>query len=129
MLIKWTKSNVLTIHAKDKTNTVKPIQLLPGVNEVTKEDWSLALQHPVVKRYLDEEGILEVKGQTVDDKPSKKEGLEDYTIPSASKIIKETYDVELLKSWKLKDDRVGIAQAIDDQLQFIKETTTPKKDD
>jgi hypothetical protein len=110
----FVKNNAATRHKIGKR-----IALMPGVNEVDDKEWAKVAELPLVKHYMEmDPPQLEVVG--LGKRGSAVQSLDQMTVDEASKLIGETYDRDLLKKWKKKDDRKGIHHAIDQQLELMK---------
>ncbi len=90
----------------------KTLQLVPGINQLDERAWSVALEHESVKRALDA-GDLEVESKRGADTDNPLKGL----APSkAVRLVGETFDERLLRSWRVVELRGPVLSAIDAQL-------------
>lgn len=48
-------------------------------------------------------------------------------VKTASEIVKETYDLNLLEKWKAKEERKSVVSAIDEQIKKITAPDQPEK--
>ena len=136
MLVEWTQARVYSIWTNAKTVPGAPpaakleTTLVPGINEVDDEMWGRIAQHPNVKHYL-EAGDLKVQNPPKDGPDRKKnaKGLLQYQIIEAKKLVRQTYDKQLLLEWKENDTRAGITSEIDRQITKIDATARPKTEE
>jgi hypothetical protein len=94
------------------------VVLLPGNNDVPAEGWEEAKEIKIIQGFLKEGSLVEVSGAAA--KASEQKGLGDLTVPEAQKLIDETFDRDLLATWRKADERKGVLEAIDAQLDLIK---------
>ena len=126
MLVKWTKSNVLTVCLKGKNpREITTVQILPGVNEIDDAMWKRMLDHQGLKHYLSDSSLVERKGPSKDNKKSGK-GLTRFGIDEAKELIGETLDKLLLAAWKEDESRADVLKAIDKQIKHIDDSVTLK---
>lgn len=109
-------------------NKSKPVQLLPGINEISDKEWDEIEDHKNVQAHI-EEGNLVVRDKPSGDRKQKTEGLMQYDIKEAKRIVKETFDKELLAKWSDMDDRKGVQEAIAVQVKKVDESVKLKTDD
>lgn len=126
MLINYTKPNVFTAPlVLPKGQAVrKLLRFMPGVNEVSKEDWKQFQKDHTkrVERFLGD-GTMEVVAETVGD--DEKTALTDLTAGKAKLAVGKTLNIALLQSWRDAETRAGVVKAINAQLQMIDDKTTP----
>lgn len=125
MLIEWTMPNVYSIWTP---NVAKPLQLLPGVNEVEDKAWETVESHKNVLAHI-EVGNLVVMNKPPGDRKQKTEGLMQYDVKEAKRIVKSTYDKELLTKWNDMDERKGIQTEITAQIERVDKSVRLKTDD
>lgn len=129
MIIHWGLPNMLTGYAAQKNGIAvqSRFQLIPGNNEIADTEWEDIKKHPLVKQYMSDGVITEV---TKPDGKKAGEGLAKFSPEEAKKIIKDTFDLRLLKAWTEKEGREVIKTAIETQIKSIEEKTKkPSKDD
>lgn len=93
-------------------------RLIPGVNVLNQEDavaFKEALKHPL-NDYL----VSELEEITYEDG-----GLNDLTVPKAIEAVNDTFNLETLEAFKEKEQRKSVLNAIDKQIEAIK---NPPKD-
>lgn len=124
MIIQWKQPNMITGYAPTKqgSNVQQKFTLLPGNNEVPDADWEDAKKHPLLKHYIADGSLVEITKPEKDNKKSR-EGLAQYDLPEAIKIVKGTYDKVLLNKWLMMDGRDGLVTEINKQLAMIEEKT------
>lgn len=127
----FVKNNEARIH-----NLGGAVILNPGVNEVDDKAWKTALaggskdgkgETPkALQALLDEKKIEVVSASAAkasssgDAPPPSTQSLSDMTVPEASDLIGQTFDRDLLARWRKEDERVGVRNAIDEQLEVLK---------
>ena len=82
------------------------IRLLPGINTVSDEQWSVAKANPVVARKIERGDIVEVEAK-------KSTGAQDVVAE-----VKETFDMATLREYA-KDSRKTVAEAAEKQIAKI----------
>lgn len=148
VLVKWNKPNVWSIATGIGDGSV--VQLVPGVNHVPVDQWDLIKNHPEIKArqeldYIDpEQGkvkMLVLVKPTVKiegDEPlseSKKEekevaeGLSDLNVDDARKLVRETYNTQVLRDWAEDEARGTVLKQIEKQLEKIEKEREKKKDE
>ncbi|MBL6722490.1 MAG: hypothetical protein ISQ13_00615 [Candidatus Margulisbacteria bacterium] len=133
MFVKYNKEGILSLPVPGGTAIV----LKPGVNPNIKEsDWSEVAKNPIIKKKIDDGIIVPMPSKlkaasNADEKKKIKEEIQselnsgaakdlaEYTVKEATKLITETYDVEILKQWKYEENRSTVQKAIDEQLELI----------
>ena len=91
-------------------NRLKEINFKPGINDIPKKDWELLLkQSEIVAKHF-EDGIFKII-------PG--EGLSEMSVEEAKKIIRETFDIVLLNSWKSKEKRGTLLDVIAEQISSL----------
>ena len=133
MLIKYNKEGILSLPISGAKNII----LKPGVNPNIKEsDWTEVAKNPIIKKKIDDGIIVPMPSKlktasNAEDKKKIKEEIQselnsgaakdlaEYTVKEATKLITETYDVEILKQWKYEENRSTVQKAIDEQLELI----------
>lgn len=117
---------MLLINKRETVVTVKGVLLKPGTNKVSASWWSNAKKHKTVAKRL-ELGMLEVVNEGVDDIDlgiDGDEGAESADISGlnareAISVIKETFDLKLLKAWAETESRATVTRAIDAQIEIM----------
>lgn len=134
MLINWKKekAGLHMIPVMAKNNKIeKYIKLVPGFNDIDDKDWENAEKNSDVKALVDS-GDIEVVKEVVNpdkeakDKKIKVSSLKDLPANEAEKIIADTWDVDVLKSWKKKESRDSVRTTIMNQLENIEKAGTKK---
>lgn len=123
-LINYTEVNLFTINASEPRPKLAngkedpdaicktfSVRFLPGVNEVTEEEFSVISKHPVFDSLLDSGKLV------VLDEPKGKDGLR--TVKEMLNIISKMYDVKLLKKIISTDGRAEVIDAARAQLEYI----------
>lgn len=93
-------------------------RLIPGINHLNQEDaaaFKEALKHPLNSYLVDELGEI-----TYEDG-----GLSDLSAQKAIAAVNETFKLETLESFKKDESRKTVLEAIDKQIEAIK---NPPKD-
>ena len=123
----WGKGETLEGAApKAKLETV----LIPGINEIDGKLWENAKKHPNVAHYLNEGELVEINVPTdAGARKKSSKGLLQYGITEAKKLVRQTYDKALLADWKSADNRSGIHQEIDKQIERIDAAARKKTED
>lgn len=85
------------------------IRLLPGVNEVEKEDLKLVESHPLFKHRVDN-GTIEILKET--------KGKKDHNEEMLVKLMPEVYDVKLLKKY-MESENKKVAKSAKKQFEKI----------
>lgn len=88
------------------------VQIIPGVNNLSEEDtkkYLEAAKHPLNK-YLVETGEIKVKGAS----------LKELNANDALALVADTYDLKLLNDFQKEDTRKSIQDAIEKQIESIK---------
>jgi hypothetical protein len=94
--------------------------LMPGINEVEEAAWKEALKIELV-RDLVRLGVL--KPQAPAAPVAGAQGLAAMKVPEAIATVKKTVDKDLLEKWYADEQRKGVLEAIEEQLEEI----TPAK--
>lgn len=106
------RSNVIT------TPEIQGAFVVPGVNNLSDEDWDFIAKHPVGQRFVSSGAFVVIA-------PTLAEGQEatgltvDYALPDALNIIRNIMDVDWLKRSDRKDGRAEISEAIDRRLKEL----------
>jgi len=93
---------------------IEGVMLLPGTNEVTDKQFKKISAHPLFEKIDD----LVVE---------KKKEITKLTVKEAKELIEDTFNPELLRSWKEKDSRTGVIKSIDKQLEELLNPPEDKK--
>lgn len=133
MIVQWNQPNMITGYSPSKTgtNVNQKFTLLPGNNEIPDADWNDVKDHPLLKHYI-KDGILKEITKPEKDNKKSREGLAQYDLVEASKIVKGTYDKVLLNKWFDLDTRETLRVEINAQLKMIEDKTkkeTKSEDD
>jgi hypothetical protein len=86
--------------------------LLPGINEVDEAEWAKAEKIPVVQHMIKEGTLKPQKGKSAAD-------LSQLKAPEAIELVENTVDRELLEGWFANEQRKGVLEAIEAQLEEI----------
>ena len=114
-LIEWTQPNLFTIN---KPKHVGPfLSLMPGMNEVEEKVWAEAEKHPLVQIHIDEDTLVVHDGAAKSSKS--KQGLSGYDVKEAKRIVKKTFDTELLAKWKNEEKRATVVTEIDKMIEKV----------
>lgn len=131
MILNWTKDRILK---------VGDLTLLPGMNEVSDEQWLVVRGD--VKDHLDRKNLLEVHAEVVKkvDPETKKEvfkiesakTLKQLAAKEAEEVVKQTFNLKTLGKW-LKEEardsvRVEIRNQIDSVNKFGEDKAKEKSD-
>jgi len=142
MLVKWNRKHVWSIGTGSMDTSV--IQFIPGPNEIKKELWDKIKNHPVIKERMELDVIDEKRGkvkmlevimpkaddsddsdngddQDSDDQDQGSTSISSLNATDAVSLIKETYNVELLRSWQESESRAKPTKAIESQFKKIED--------
>lgn len=129
MLLAYNKPNILTLYTVADGSTIdtgnKGFMLKPGINEIAKNVWASLAMLPKVKRLLENE-IIQIFETS--DSTDKDHAIKKLSVSAANKIIKKTFDINLLKSWRDCETRNGVSSVIKKQISDIYERTSKPKD-
>lgn len=93
------------------------LMLIPGANQVESSDWKQFSSHPIMKKIIE-------KGEIVAHEES--ESVKDLSVNDAVELVKDTFDPALLESWREKEKRKGVLEAITSQMDEIKGLGDPE---
>ena len=96
---------------------VGEVKLMPGVNQISKNEWNHVKGHPHVMHRLDDE-LLKVIDQE-DAADGEVHSIKEFQPKQAEKIIKQTFDEKLLNDWLADEKRGSVKAAISAQLKFV----------
>ena len=122
MIIQNTKPKVISIGLPTGGSAPKLVIIKMGNNIIDDEVFEQIMKNPVVKAKFSSGELKlinpkeKVKTET-DDAP--KEGLSNYNVKDAIKLVDETLDVKQLEDWKSTEDRKSVNKAIDKQIKKI----------
>jgi len=125
MLVEWTMPNVYSVWTQ---NATKPVRLMPGNNELEDKVWDKIKAHPNVQLHMDE-GNLVVLDKPSGDRKQKAEGLKQYDVAGAKRVVKKTYDKVLLGKWLEMDERKAVQTEIKAQIKKVDESVKLKTDE
>lgn len=94
--------------------------LMPGHNEVDEAAWKKAQEIELVRDYV-RLGVLKPKA-TAPAAPGAQTTIATMKAGEAIEVVKKTVDKELLERWYAEDQRKGVLDAIEKQLEAV----TPK---
>jgi hypothetical protein len=100
------------------------IKLAPGVNKIDEKAFSL-LGGNNFKRLFDS-GFIQVLSSKKEKEASYLGHLQDF---EAIKAIKDTYDLKLLEAYKIKESRESIIDAVNTQVQYVKDAINKERED
>lgn len=103
-LVKWNALNVYF---------VGDIMLMPGINEISKEDLGAIKSHPICRHEI-EAGKIELLNDDTDEDAAG--NLASLKPAEAAKIIGECVVLELLTKWKSEEKRAPVVKAIEAQI-------------
>ncbi|NQY74608.1 MAG: hypothetical protein HRT90_07580 [Candidatus Margulisbacteria bacterium] len=141
MFVKYQKEGILSLPVPGGATIV----LKPGVNpNIDEKDWKRIEKNPIIQKKI-EAGIIipmpsklssvkkaEEKKKVQEDIQNEIErgaaqDLAEYQAKEAVKIVKATYDVEVLKTWKYEEKRGTVLKTIEEQIEKILNEGTSKK--
>jgi hypothetical protein len=99
------------------------VVLINGRKDVNPTDWKRALANPTLKAKVEEKkrlGIIIIESES-----HAGQSLKEKTVPDAIAVIKDTFDLDLLKEWRDNDERKGVAHALEEQLAKIEQPEPP----
>lgn len=108
---------MLIDHKATHVYFVSDYQFMPGVNSVSKEEWEKIKAHPHVQHLIEDD-----KMKVLSEKDSSKEGehtLAEFDVKKATKVIEQTFDLELLSTWDSDEKRKPLRLAITNQMKKI----------
>jgi hypothetical protein len=111
---------------KDSRPGVDGIRLMPGNNEVPSTAWEQAKKIAVIRMLLEDETLEEGESTPDGEEAEAADGtpvILGMNEKKAKKLVAETFDVELLKSWLVAEKRPKVKAAIDAQLEELKPDT------
>lgn len=140
VIVKWNMPHVWSIGTGRKDSSV--VQFIPGTNQKELSEIKCVIDHPEVQARMkaeiydkklnkmvkkleiimpkeDEESEGEVNGENVDETLSGSNGLADLNGDDAVKLIKETYNLPLLREWAEDEARKKPSVAIAKQIEKI----------
>ena len=91
-------------------------RFMPGVNSITKDEWDKIKDHPHVKHLLEAEKMQVLSDREVagveEGESAPLHSLKEFEQKDALKVIDQTFDVDLLKSWEMDEKRKPVRIAI-----------------
>lgn len=135
MFVKYNKEGILSLPVPGG----KTIILKPGVNaHIDDDDWEKVAKNPIVKQKIEDEVIVPMPSKLkstkkAEDKKKVEEDIQneledgasqdlaEYAVKDAIKLVQETFDVEVLKTWKYEEKRGKVTKAIEEQLDQIEQ--------
>lgn len=110
----------MLVHNKGKyVRHVGGVMLIPGGNDVTENELERIQAHKLA-RFLIEKGELVVPEQ------GKAKDITNLNATEAIELVKDTFNIQLLKDWEEKEQRKTVLKAIEDQVSGI---LNPKEDE
>lgn len=127
ILIENTSANVTGVSNLQIKNGFQPknVILKPGINQVDSELWESMKSIAVIKSQI-ENGRLKVILDG-DDANDVNETLNQLHYTQANKIIKSTFDIELLKKWQATETRAAVLKTIESQMKQIETPIAEEK--
>jgi len=130
MLVSYDKFNVLSMPIMQKGKGLghlieKHIKFIPGVNEISNEDWKEIEKHPRIQKAIEENSIIVMSEA---DETEEKHSLADLDIKEAAPIIDKTYNPDLLQKWFDSETRPGVKRKLSERIKKIEAEAAPKKD-
>jgi len=127
ILVENTSANVTGVSNLQIKNGYQPknVILRPGVNQIDNELWESMKSISVIKSML-ENGNLKVILDG-DDAEKASESLNQLHYTQANKIIKATWDIDLLKKWQSNETRAAVLKTIETQIKQIETPVTNEK--
>ncbi len=108
-------SNIMVKNSLQPKNVI----LKPGVNSIDSEVWLAMKNIANIKDKL-ENGILKVALEGGEaEVVSSTESLDSLHYTQANKIIKSTFDIELLNKWRNNETRTAVLKSLDMQLKTM----------
>jgi hypothetical protein len=102
------------------------VHLIDGFNDVNPTEWQQAIANAHINAKV--EGLKLLSIIVIHSEDHANQSLTERTIPDAVKVIKETFDVGLLKEWKDHETRKGVLKALEDQLSHIENPEPAEKE-
>lgn len=99
------------------TTKIKNVTMLPGISEISDEDWERVKAHKTIQHRIDEEELIERDSKPLFKRPEKE----------ALRLVKQTVDSKLLAAWQKEDSRETVKKAILTQLDSLKITDEDRK--
>ena len=103
--------------------SAKCVVLVPGNNKLDQVDVKYVKAHPGLARMLEDGRLTITREESGNAEAAKKKDiaveLEGLNQDQAIKIIKETYNVELLESWSESESRAKPSKEIERQLKRL----------
>lgn len=118
-MIEWTQPNVYSVWVKGKQ---EPHKLMPGMNEISEDDWKNISVHPNAKAHISEGNLLV---HEFGKKGAK--SFKEYSVNDAKRIVKGTFDKDLLKKWAGEDSRKQVLEAIQAQIDTVDKSVKVKE--
>ena len=112
-LVKFNRAGIMNLGKKDG----QFVMLKPGVNELDKSDWDEFKVHSVIVDLIKSGELEELEVQLKEEE--KKTDLSKMNPSIASKLIKDTFDRDLLKSWLESEKRSPVVKSLKAQLEKL----------
>lgn len=100
------------------------VAFLPGVNRIERPVWDALKSNPLIQQCV-EKGELEINELDTDNN----QGLQNMPVREAYKVIKNTFNKNLLVEWRDADTRSVIHRYVDTQLRLINATPEREPDE
>lgn len=134
MILKLNKQGPWSIQTGHGDASV--VTLIPGTNKLEDSKWAIIKNVKDVKERL-ESGMLEIiqRPKVEGDEPTGDNGdegaksLGELNAPDAKKLVKETYNTELLREWAEEETRSGVSKIIAAQLEEIEKEREGEDED
>jgi len=135
MIVENTKVGLLIVPMVVRNVVVKNIHLIPGNNEVPAGDWSnsrdlvkdkielgVVIEHgsPEIEEYSEEwENEKGKKYSVYRTRIKKVKNFREMSLRDSEDIVKKTYNMETLLSWKKRESRDSIRLALMNQIEAV----------
>lgn len=129
MIIHWkpNRVKVVPIVAKNSPTVVGKVTLMPGNNVITDSEWDgikdnlkYELEKGLISEIVQEIPEVDKEGKETGKKVTVKE-FRKMEAERAEEIVKDTYNLKTLKSWKKNESRDSVRAAIQNQIDAIEE--------
>ncbi|MDR2952908.1 MAG: hypothetical protein LBU82_06675 [Treponema sp.] len=96
------------------------VQLLPGVNEVTDDEWEIMKQHLAYEIKSGEIRTIEMAAASGKGSGGKARNLKDAEVKEAVAMIEECVNPDTLKKWHSEETRDAVVRCILERMKEIK---------
>lgn len=120
MIVKYNHAGIINIG-----HTGGTILLMPGVNTPKKEEWDKVKTNPIVKQMIEDGKIEVVEAEKADSEEKEvSTSLALLHVKTAEKLVKETLNRDILKTWLSTEKRPSVLKALNEQLDKVTVKTT-----